>query len=72
VLRRAADLGATDVGLDRRLVDAGVVAAARRARLRLSAWTVNEEADLRRMRELGVDVVMTDRPDVARRLFNRR
>jgi len=71
LLRRAADLGATDVGLDHRLVEPSVVAAARAARLRLSVWTVNDEADLRRMGALGVDLVMTDRPDVARRVFGR-
>jgi glycerophosphoryl diester phosphodiesterase len=71
-VRRAAGLGATDIGLDHRLVDARVVAAARAAGVRLSVWTVNEESDLLRARELGVDLVMTDRPDVARRLFGRR
>jgi glycerophosphoryl diester phosphodiesterase len=70
-VRRAAGLHATDVGLDRRLVDEKVVAAARAARLRLTAWTVNDEAGLRAMAALGVDVVITDRPDVARRLFGR-
>jgi glycerophosphoryl diester phosphodiesterase len=71
LLRRAADLGATDVGLDRRIVEPSVVAAARAAKLRLAVWTVNDEAELRRMAQLGVDVVMTDRPDVARRVFGR-
>jgi glycerophosphoryl diester phosphodiesterase len=64
--------GATDVGLDHRLVDGAVVSAARAAGVRLSAWTVNEEADLLRVRDLGVDLVMTDRPDLARRLYGRR
>jgi len=32
---------------------------------------VNEEQDLRRMLELRVDAVMTDRPDLAKRLFGR-
>ena len=71
-VRRAAGAGTTDVGIDHHLVDARVVAAARAARVRLSAWTVNAEADLLRMRTLGVDVVMTDRPDLALRLFGRR
>jgi len=71
-VRRAAGLGATDIGLDHRLVDARVVAAARAARVRVSVWTVNAESDLRRARDLGVDLVMTDRPDMARRLFGRR
>src|SRR5207247_11360494 len=43
-VRRAAGVGTTDVGIDHHLVDARVVAAARAARVRLSAWTVNAEA----------------------------
>jgi len=70
-VRRARALGATDLGMNHRLVDADVIAAARAAGIRLSAWTVNEEADLRRMIDLGADVVMSDRPDVARRLLGR-
>lgn len=71
-VRWAKDVGATDLGIDHRLVDGAVVAAARAAGLRLSVWTVNEESDLERVRVLGVDVVMTDRPDLARRLYGRR
>ncbi len=63
--------GATDLGMDHRLIDAGVVATARKAGIRLSAWTVNEDADLRRMLELGVDVIMTDYPDRAKRILAR-
>lgn len=70
-VRWAREAGATDLGIDYRLVDAPVVAAARAAGIRLSVWTVNEEADLRRMIGLGVDVVMSDRPDVALRLVGR-
>jgi glycerophosphoryl diester phosphodiesterase len=32
---------------------------------------VNEEADIRRMVDLGVDMVMSDRPDLAKRLTAR-
>ncbi|HWD79635.1 MAG TPA: glycerophosphodiester phosphodiesterase family protein [Kribbella sp.] len=32
-------------------------------------WTVNAEADIRRCRDLGVDVVISDRPDVALRVL---
>jgi glycerophosphoryl diester phosphodiesterase len=60
--------GVTDVGLEHTLVDPAVVAAARAARLLLSVWTVNEEAAMRRMLAYDVDVLTTDRPDVARRL----
>lgn len=67
-VRWARDAGATDLGLDFHLISAGVVNAARAARIRLSAWTVNDEADMKRMFGLGVDVVMSDRPDAARRV----
>jgi glycerophosphoryl diester phosphodiesterase len=67
-VRWARDVGATDLGMDFHLISAGVVNAARGLRIRLSAWTVNEEADMKRMFALGVDVVMSDRPDVAKRL----
>ena len=70
-VRWAKDLGATDLGMDHRIVDAAVVAEARKAGIRLSVWTVNEETDLYRMITLGVDVVMTDRPDLAKRLLGR-
>jgi glycerophosphoryl diester phosphodiesterase len=64
-VRRARDAGATDLGIEFRVIDATVVAAARAAKIRLSAWTVNEEPDIRRMLDLGVDVIMSDRPDLA-------
>ena len=70
-VRWAQEVGATDLGMDHRLVDAAVVAAARTAGIRISVFTVNEEQDLRRMLELRVDAVMTDRPDLAKRLFGR-
>jgi glycerophosphoryl diester phosphodiesterase len=70
-VRRARELGATDLGMNHRLIDADVVAAARAAGVRLSAWTVSDESDIRRMIDLGVDLVMSDRPDLARRLARR-
>jgi glycerophosphoryl diester phosphodiesterase len=45
--------------------DARVIAAVRAARVRLSAWTVSAGADLRRLLDLGVDVVMSDHLDLA-------
>jgi glycerophosphoryl diester phosphodiesterase len=70
-VRRARELGATDLGMNHRLVDAEVLATARAAGVRLAAWTVNEEADVRRMIDLGVDMVMSDRPDLVKRLRGR-
>jgi len=48
-----------------------IMAAARAARVRVAAWTVNEEADIQRMIGLGVDMIMSDRPDLAKRLAGR-
>lgn len=63
--RRAEAVGATHLGLHHRLLTPRAVLAARAAHLRLAAWTVNGEGDLRRVIGLGVDVVITDRPDLA-------
>ncbi len=49
-------------------VDAASLAAAREAGLLVLPWTVNDPADMRRLAELGVDGLITDRPDLARRL----
>lgn len=70
-VRWASEVGASDLGMDFRAIDATVVAAARAAGVRLSAWTVNTEPDLRRMLALGVDVLMSDHPDLALRLAGR-
>lgn len=70
-VRWAREAGATDLGLDHRALDRGVVEAARAGGIRLAAWTVNEEADVRRVLDLGVDVVISDRPDLVRRLLAR-
>ena len=63
--------GATDVGLEQTLVDERVVAAARSASVLLGVWTVNDDTAMRRMLALGVDILTTDRPDLARRLVPR-
>lgn len=67
----ATEVGATWLGVDHRLADAPLVAAARQAGLRLAAWTVNAEADIRRVLGLGVDIVISDQPDLALRLTGR-
>lgn len=46
------------------LVDAASLAEARAAGLQVKPWTVNEPAEMRRLVELGVDGLITDRPDV--------
>lgn len=56
---------------ERVLVSAELVAAARARNLKLHVWTVNDEARMRRLLEIGVDGVMTDRPDLLLRLLGR-
>jgi glycerophosphoryl diester phosphodiesterase len=63
--------GATDVGLKHTLVDETVIEAARAAGVRVGVWTVNDEPEMRRMIGLGVDVLTSDRPDVALRALGR-
>jgi len=40
-----------------------LLAAARRADLKVVAWTVNEPAEMRELVEVGVDGIITDYPD---------
>lgn len=47
-----------------REVDEKYMAWARRKGYRVNTWTVNEADDMRRMLDLGVDAIITDRPDV--------
>jgi len=61
----AGALGVTDVGLEHTVVDAAFVAATRRRGLALGVWTVDDGATIRRLADLGVDIVTSDRPDVA-------
>ena len=58
-------LGVTDVGLEHALVDASVVTATHRRGLVLGVWTVDDGAEIRRYADLGIDIVTTDRPDLA-------
>ena len=71
IVRWATEVGATSLGVDHRVVDAPLVAAARQAELRLAVWTVNAESDIRRVLDLGVDIVISDQPDLALRLAGR-
>lgn len=48
------------------MVDEKYMAWARSHSYRVNVWTVNEAADVHRMRDLGVDMVMSDAPDLVR------
>lgn len=48
-----------------RIVTKRLIRAAHRAGVEVHVWTVNDVADMRRLRALGVDGIVTDRADVA-------
>ena len=60
----AARAGANFLGIHYSVCDARTVAAARAAGIALGVYTVNDEADVRRLAALGVDVIITDRADL--------
>ena len=53
------------------LVSDALLARCREAGLAVRPWTVNEEAEMRRLVDRGVDGIVTDRPDVLARLLGR-
>jgi len=71
LVTRARDVGATHLGIEYPAVNAALLSAARAAGLQVAAWTANEEADIRRLVDLGVGVVISDRPDLALTLVGR-
>jgi len=70
-LEAARGAGVGLIGLQHSLVDADAVAAARAAGLTLAVWTVNEPDAIRRFLHADVDIVITDRPDLAKALLGR-
>ena len=53
-------------------VDAGNLAEARALGIAVVAWTVNAPADIARMMDLGVDGIISDRPDLVRTEMQKR
>ena len=45
-------------------VDAGYVTSARERGYHVHVWTVDEPEDMRRLAEQGVDLIITNRPDL--------
>jgi glycerophosphoryl diester phosphodiesterase len=70
-LEQAQRAGVSMLGLHQNLVDADVVALVRKAGMTLGVWTVNDGGEIRRFIGLGVDVVITDRPDLAKTALGR-
>jgi glycerophosphoryl diester phosphodiesterase len=52
----------------RRVVSRRFVRAAHKAGLVVQVWTVDDEGDIRRLIEWGVDALISDRPDIAARI----
>jgi len=62
-LEFATRVGAAGVSLHHELVTSELVGRARRGGLLVATWTVNEAADLARVRDAGVDAICGDFPD---------
>ncbi|MBI2524385.1 MAG: glycerophosphodiester phosphodiesterase [Candidatus Rokubacteria bacterium] len=71
VMDEVRQAGVAFIGLHQALVDARAVALARKMGLGLGVWTVNEREAMRRFIDLGVGIVITDRPDWAKDLLAR-
>jgi glycerophosphoryl diester phosphodiesterase len=55
-----------------RIVDRKFVQAAHRRDLEVHVWTIDDEADMRALLDLGVDGLVTDRPDLLREVLRSR
>jgi glycerophosphoryl diester phosphodiesterase len=55
-----------------RVVDEKLVKAAHDAGLQVHVWTVNAPSDMRRFLDMGVDGVITDRPDILKEILVER
>ncbi|WP_084474134.1 glycerophosphodiester phosphodiesterase [Deinococcus pimensis] len=53
------------------VVTPALVAAAARKNVAVQAWTVNDPAQMRRLVTMGVDGIITDRPDLLREVLSR-
>jgi glycerophosphoryl diester phosphodiesterase len=54
------------------IVDERLVAAAHKRGMQVHVWTIDDEAEMRRLLDLGVDGIMTDVPAVLRALLEER
>lgn len=55
-----------------RVVDEKLVAAAHASGLQVHVWTVNEPEEMTRLLDIGVDGLVTDRPDLLKEVLVRR
>jgi len=62
--RMAIDAGANQLNANLNYIDEHLVEDAHRHGLKISAWTANEPEQMRRLLVLGVDAIVSDRPDI--------
>jgi glycerophosphoryl diester phosphodiesterase len=55
-----------------KLVTPRFLKAAHSSGVRVDVWTINDAAEMRRLLDLGVDVIMTDYPEVLESLLQER
>lgn len=55
-----------------KIVTPAVLDAAHRAGVEVHVWTIDDETEMRRLLDLGVDGLMSDRPDRLRRVLSER
>jgi glycerophosphoryl diester phosphodiesterase len=54
------------------IVDARFLSAARKAGKLVHVWTVNDADEMHRLLDMGVDGLMSDRPDILKKVFEER
>ncbi len=69
LVQQAVDLGCISIGPHFSLCTTKLVADAHQAGLSVSTWTVNEAVDMLRLRDMGVDSIITDFPQKARQVL---
>ena len=65
----ALQIGSALVSLEAAYLSAAVVESCREASVHVTAWTVNEPEEMRRVFDLEVDGIVTDRPDLLAELM---
>ncbi len=68
-VRAAMEISANEIGLRYTLAAQPIVDAAHRNGLAISVWTIDSQADMRRMLQLGVDGITSNYPDRLIRLL---
>jgi glycerophosphoryl diester phosphodiesterase len=54
------------------IVTEAFLTTAHRTGVEVHVWTIDDEAEMRRLLDLGVDGLMSDRPDLLRRVLTER